>query len=255
MLGEEPTARWISPSGEPKTGNVTVTPSISANPCYITLLRYGRMLTCVRGLRYTACRGTHRHLWAARLYSILGAFAKLRKQLLASSCLSVGPHVTTRLPLDGFSWNFIFGRFSKNCPQKFKFHSNRRRIKGTLHEDHYTFFTTSRSVFLRNVSDKGYRGNQNTYFAFNNFFENRPVYEIMWKNNVEPGRAQMTIWRMSTASWIPKDTDTHTHTHTHTIRSTYCFSTTTMVARRRLNVTWYVHCQSCFHIISQTARF
>ena len=48
------------------------------------------------------------------------------------------------------------------------------------------------------------------------FFENRAVYETMLKNAVEPGRAQMTIWRMCTACWIPKDTDRQTHTYTHT---------------------------------------
>jgi hypothetical protein len=31
----------------------------------------------------------------------------------AASCLSVCPHGTTRLPLDEFSWNFIFEHFSK----------------------------------------------------------------------------------------------------------------------------------------------
>jgi hypothetical protein len=31
----------------------------------------------------------------------------------------------------------------------------------------------------------------------------------MWKNIVERGRPQMTIWRMRTACWIPKATDTH----------------------------------------------
>jgi hypothetical protein len=33
---------------------------------------------------------------------------------------------------------------------------------------------------------------------FNNFFssENSAVYEIMWKNIVEQGRLQTTIWRM-----------------------------------------------------------
>jgi len=31
------------------------------------------------------------------------------------------------------------------------------------------------------------------------FFENRAVYEIMWKNIVEPDRPQMTIWRMRCA--------------------------------------------------------
>jgi hypothetical protein len=38
----------------------------------------------------------------------------------------------------------------------------------------------------------------------------------------------------------------------HTLRlcNTRCFSTTTMVARKRLNVTWYVHCLSYFSIYS-----
>jgi hypothetical protein len=36
------------------------------------------------------------------------------------------------------------------------------------------------------------------------FFENRAVYETMWKNIVEPGRALTTIWRMRIANWIPK---------------------------------------------------
>jgi len=31
----------------------------------------------------------------------------------------------------------------------------------------------------------------------------------MWKNIVERGRPQMTIWRMRITSWIPKATDTH----------------------------------------------
>jgi len=30
------------------------------------------------------------------------------KRPLASSCPSVRPHETTRLPLERFSWNFIF---------------------------------------------------------------------------------------------------------------------------------------------------
>jgi hypothetical protein len=47
----------------------------------------------------------------------LGAFAKLRKKRLLISCLSVRPHGTTPLPLDGFSWNLIFEDFSKICPE------------------------------------------------------------------------------------------------------------------------------------------
>jgi hypothetical protein len=36
----------------------------------------------------------------------------------------------------------------------------------------------------------------------NSFFENRAVYKIMWKNTVERGRPQMTIWRRRIACWI-----------------------------------------------------
>ena len=39
------------------------------------------------------------------------------------------------------------------------------------------------------------------------FSKNRYVYEIMWKNVVEPDGPQMTIWRMSIACWIIKATD------------------------------------------------
>jgi len=45
---------------------------------------------------------------------------------------------------------------------------------------------------------------------FNNFFFLiRAAYKIIWKNIVEPGRPQMTIWRTRIACWIPKATNTH----------------------------------------------
>ena len=116
------------------------------------------------------------------------------KGLLASSCLSAWNNLATTI------WIFlkidILG-FFKNLSRKFKFHQNQTRIKGTLHEDQYIYiFIVSRSFLLRmrNVSDKGCRENQNTHFAFSNFFFlNRAVYKIMWKNIVEQGRPQMTI--------------------------------------------------------------
>ena len=41
------------------------------------------------------------------------------------------------------------------------------------------------------------------------FFENRTVFEIMWKNIVERGRPQMAIWGMRIACWVTKATDKH----------------------------------------------
>jgi hypothetical protein len=43
----------------------------------------------------------------------------------------------------------------------------------------------------------------------NFFFGNRAVYEIMWKNIVEPGRPQVTTWRMRIACRILKAANTH----------------------------------------------
>ena len=59
----------------------------------------------------------------------------------------------------------------------------------------------------------------------------------MRKTIVEPGRPQMTIWRMRIACRITKLLHTNTHTHTLKISSTYCFSTETVFERKLLNVT------------------
>jgi hypothetical protein len=62
-------------------------------------------------------------------------------------------------------------------------------------------------VGMRNVSDKGCRENENTFYS--HFSEDRAFYEIVWKNVVEPGRSQMAIWRMRVACWIPKAKNIH----------------------------------------------
>jgi hypothetical protein len=41
------------------------------------------------------------------------------------------------------------------------------------------------------------------------FFENRAVYEIMWKNAVQPDRTQMTTRRTRSARWISNTANTH----------------------------------------------
>ena len=55
------------------------------------------------------------------------------------------------------------------------------------------------------------RESQKTFHGQWLFFspKNLTTYEIMWKSIVEPGRPQMTIWRMRIAWWIPKVTNTH----------------------------------------------
>jgi hypothetical protein len=100
---------------------------------------------------------------------------------------------------------------------------------------------------MRNVSDKRCTENQNTHFVFSSFFFFRKScrFEKIWKNTVERGGPQMTIWRMRIECWIPKAT----YTHTLRLSNTHCFSSTTMGARTRLNVTLYVRCLFCPSLI------
>jgi hypothetical protein len=63
---------------------------------------------------------------------------------------------------------------------------------------------------MGHVSDKSYRKEQNTHFMFNNFSsENCAVYEIKWKNMVQPDRPKYDniIHSMHFACWITKATE------------------------------------------------
>jgi hypothetical protein len=81
----------------------------------------------------------------------------------------------------------------------------------TLHGDHYTFLTMSRSVLLRmkNISDKSYRLSQNTLFKFNKHIKKLCCLWYNVENFVELDRLQMTIWSMSFTCQITQTTDTH----------------------------------------------
>jgi len=93
-------------------------------------------------------------MWFTPCCPILGAFSKFRKATISfvmSVRLSVRPHGTTRLPLDGFSWDLTFEDF-------FFFKSVQKSqvpLKSdTLHEARYTFVIIYRSflIRMRNVS-------------------------------------------------------------------------------------------------------
>ena len=71
---------------------------------------------------------------------------------------------------------------------------------------------------MRNVSEKFAEKIKTHILSSITFFflENVPFFEMMWKNTVERGRPQMTIWRMRIEYCMTKVAHTHTHTHTHT---------------------------------------
>ena len=68
------------------------------------------------------------------------------------------------------------------------------------------------------------------------FFENRAVYEIMWKNIAEAGQATGNSMARANCMLVVEG-----YKRTPRTRNTYCFSNTTLVARTRLNVTLYAH--------------
>lgn len=56
-----------------------------------------------------------------------------------SVCLSVYPHETFLIPLNGYPWQFILENFTKTL-DKIQFWSNRLKILDQLHDDPSTFF-------------------------------------------------------------------------------------------------------------------
>ena len=95
---------------------------------------------------------------------------------------------------------------------------------------------------MRNVANRTCRGNQNTRFVFNNFFsDNRAFCEIMRRSIVEPDRPQMKAYTFH-GGYLTLQI------HTLTLCNAHFFSTATMVARTRLNVTLYIHCLSLLRL-------
>jgi hypothetical protein len=63
---------------------------------------------------------------------------------------------------------------------------------------------------MRIILDKSCIENHNIHFVFDNFFfENRVIYEVIWKNGIELAVPQMKVWPMRLSCWIPKAADTH----------------------------------------------
>jgi hypothetical protein len=58
-------------------------------------------------------------------------------------------------------------------------------------------------------TNKLYRQSKHTFYFQILFSNNHAVYEIMWKNTIQPDRPQMAIWRMHIAWCITKATNTH----------------------------------------------
>jgi len=85
---------------------------------------------------------------------------------------------------------------------------------------------------MRNISSKSYRENQNTHFFVQlTSSKNHAVYEIIWRNLVEPEWSQVQCKHFACEITVER---IHTHTHTHT---EYCVSTGMVVTQTCLNGT------------------
>jgi hypothetical protein len=79
-------------------------------------------------------------------------------------------------------------------------------MKTNIHFWSYlTYFFVERNMFQKKVVDKI----ETHILCSIAYFWKLCLYEIMWKNIVEPGRHQMTVWHMHFACWIPKATNTY----------------------------------------------
>jgi len=139
----------------------------------------------------------------------LGAFGKLRKATI-NFVMSVRSHGTTRLPLDGFSWNLIFEDLSKICETiqvslKSDKNNSGTLVKTNIHFwSHLAHFFLEWETFATELVEKVKTHILCSIFFFFNYG--------LWcgENILQQGRTQMTIWRMRIARWIPKATNSHT---------------------------------------------
>jgi hypothetical protein len=131
------------------------------------------------------------------------------KRLLALSCLSI------RL----FAWNipdptgriFLFGYFSKIFRENWSFITiwQEQRVlcmKTNIHFwSYFAKFFSEWEMFQTNVVGKIKTHILCSITSFRKSYHS----DIKLKNNVTPGRPQMTTWRMRVACWIPKAIHTH----------------------------------------------
>jgi hypothetical protein len=132
-----------------------------------------------------------------------------KKQLLASSCLSIHQHGTILLPPDGFLWNLIFKDFSNICPE------NSSLIK--VWQDMCTIMIISHwialewEMFWSKVVEKV---RTHSLYSVKFFLESCAICEIKWKNMVEPYRLHVTIqYNILLALDVLDNWGKNTHTH------------------------------------------
>jgi hypothetical protein len=140
----------------------------------------------------------------------VGVFTKLQKWRVINFVRpSVRPSM--RMEQHGSHWKDFLEIWCLRIFQK-----SVKNIQISLKSDKNNFinkFMTSHWIYLgmRNVSDRGCRENQNAHFMLSNFFlqEICAIYEVMWKNMVNPEATYDNKICVCSACWITK-LQTHT---------------------------------------------
>ena len=107
-------------------------------------------------------------------YFVFSRARKMRKAAVSfvmSVCLSIWPHETTRLPLDGFLWDLIFEYFFfPKSVEKLQVSLNSEKNNGCFTWRPIYIQVVSRRMILgmRNVSGKSCRENQNMNYCTHN---------------------------------------------------------------------------------------
>ena len=178
---------------------------------------------------------------AIPISSFLGAFAKLRKAAVSfvmSVCPSLHSHGTIRFPLNGFAWYLKSEYFSKICLENTSLIKMWQEwpgfsMKTNVHLRSYIVQFLERKIFQTAVLEK-IKTHILCSITFFIFFRKSCR---LWDNVEKYCRAeQATDYNTAHAHSI---LDIWGYKHKLRISNTYCFSTATMVARMRLNVTLY----------------
>jgi hypothetical protein len=167
-------------------------------------------------------------------FTLLGAFAKLRKVTISFVTLNLSVRIK----------HWYLSIFRKSI-EKIQFHENLTRITRILHAHLHTLMIIPHSFLLRmkNVPHKICTGNQNTHFIFSNVSRKScPLWDNV-KIHITVGQAtnDNVIRRMRFACWITEATVTH---------SEYViligFSRQHRLRERAPMLRLYVNCLSCW---------
>jgi hypothetical protein len=179
---------------------------------------------------------------------ILGAFAKLWKGLLGTSCLSVCVFVwlqgTIQSTLVGFSWKFIFEDSSKICRKK-----NKVSLKSKKKDRYFTWIT---QYIYNNIPVSS---------SSNNKCSDKSVERIktytLYVQHLFPWKSSSLWDNVEKYGTAGRATDDHTahalymldnYDYRHALR--ICnpppLPMAPMVTRMTLSVTIHVHCLSCY---------